>query len=207
MVFVLDHFSRTEYIRYSVFGQILLFGPTLVGSLLAMMSSPTPYSGSGPLPTAIRNVLSHSVSPRSSITTSTATPSVTTATTSVTTATPSVAPVLVELHDDPTEYFDVAEYGGKIIYQSVMDGKPRVTNITDGRSHLKAKVGVWDHLDDQALADHEARHSILADLRRRDPDRVCPLCSYLLRHTCSLTELGAMQHCKECCKLARNRNR
>ena len=35
---VFDHFSRTEYIRYSVFGQILLFGPTLSHSHLPTLN-------------------------------------------------------------------------------------------------------------------------------------------------------------------------
>ena len=85
--------------------------------------------------------------------------------------------------------------GGRIIYQSNKDGKPRITNIKGGR---KLRVGIWSDLDDPVA--HERRHVVLANLRQADPDRVCPSFFYhpLQQHTCVLTsEYG--EHCKECC--------
>merc|ERR1719354_490123 len=51
-------------------------------------------------------------------------------------------------HRDPVsaDYWGPsAELGGRIIYLSNKDGKPRITNINGGR---KLRVGIWSHLDD-----------------------------------------------------------
>ena len=86
--------------------------------------------------------------------------------------------------------------GGRIIYISNKDGKPRITNIKGGR---KLRVGIWSDLDDPVA--HERRHVILANLRQAAPDRVCPSCFYhpLQQHTCVLTSDYGKHYCKECC--------
>jgi len=114
---------------------------------------------------------------------------------------PSKLPILAYRDPYATHYWSQsAEYGGLIINQSDRDGKPRITNISDGHLSRKLRVGVWSHLDDPA--GHEARHVVLANLRKAAPERVCRLCSYNLLHNCSLTDFGAAQHCKECCSVA-----
>merc|ERR1712110_343499 len=149
----------------------------------SMMSSPAVSP-----PTVSATTMSSHVFPSSSIKTSTAKTSVTTAW------------VYPSLPGNSSQWYDKAEYRGKVIQQSIRDGKPRITNIQYGCSSNKVRVGIWDHLDDPA--DHETRHAVLADLRKADPDRVCQLCSYLLRHKCSLTDFGAPLHCKDCCNIA-----
>jgi len=114
---------------------------------------------------------------------------------------PSKLPILAYRDPYATHYWSQsAEYGGHIINQSDRDGKPRITNVSDGHLSRKLRVGVWSQLDDPA--GHEARHVVLANLRKAAPDRVCQLCSYNLLHNCSLTDFGATQHCKECCSVA-----
>ena len=102
-------------------------------------------------------------------------------------------PILAFRDPASTHYWSqTAEYNGKIINQSEKDGKPRVTNISDDR---KLRVGLWRHLDDPH--DHEARHLVLANLRKAAPDRVCPRCSYNLKHNCMYSQ--ACGECQECC--------
>ena len=114
---------------------------------------------------------------------------------------PSKLPILAYRDPYAIHYWSQsAEYGGLIINQSDRDGKPRITNISDGHLSRKLRVGVWSHLDDPA--GHEARHVVLANLRKAAPEKVCRLCSYNLLHNCSLTDFGAAQHCKECCSVA-----
>lgn len=114
---------------------------------------------------------------------------------------PSKLPILAYRDPYAIHYWSQsAEYGGLIINQSDRDGKPRITNISDGHLSRKLRVGVWSQLDDPA--GHEARHVVLANLRKAAPDRVCRLCSYNILHNCSLTDFGAAQHCKDCCKVA-----
>jgi len=114
---------------------------------------------------------------------------------------PSKLPILAYRDPNALNYWSQsAEYGGLIINQSNRDGKPRITNISEGHLSRKLRVGVWSHLDDPA--GHEARHVVLANLRKAAPDRVCRLCSYYLLHNCSLTDFGGIQHCKECCSVA-----
>jgi len=114
---------------------------------------------------------------------------------------PSKLPILAYRDPNALNYWSqAAEYGGLIINQSDRDGKPRITNISEGHLSRKLRVGVWSHLDDPA--GHEARHVVLANLRKAAPDRVCQLCSYNLLHNCSLTDFGATQHCSECCSIA-----
>jgi len=114
---------------------------------------------------------------------------------------PSKLPILTYRDPNAIHYWSQsAEYGGLVINQSNRDGKPRITNISEGHLSRKLRVGVWSHLDDPA--GHEARHVVLANLRKAAPDRVCQLCSYNLLHNCSLTDFGATQHCSECCSVA-----
>jgi len=116
---------------------------------------------------------------------------------------PSKLPILAYRDPYATHYWSQsAELGGLIINQSDRDGKPRITNISEGHLSRKLRVGVWSHLDDPA--GHEARHVVLANLRKAAPEKVCRLCSYNLLHNCSLTEFGAAQHCSECCSVANN---
>ena len=159
----------------------------------SMMSSPAVSSSMMSSPAMVPLMVSSAtrsshVPPSSSITTSTATTSVT------------PAWVYPLLPGNPSQWYDKAEYRGKIIQQSIRDNKPRITNISHGSSNSKFRVGTWDPLD---KANDESRHAVLADLRRVDPDRVCHLCSYLLRHKCPLTDhFGVMQHCRDCCNTA-----
>merc|ERR1711940_448018 len=70
---------------------------------------------------------------------------------------PSKLPILAYRDPDALNYWSQsAEYGGLIINQSNRDGKPRITNISEGHLSRKLRVGVWRHLDDPA--GHEARH-------------------------------------------------
>merc|ERR1740128_1504242 len=114
---------------------------------------------------------------------------------------PSKLPILAYRDPNALNYWSQsAEYGGLIINQSNRDGKPRITNISEGHLSRKLRVGVWSHLDDPA--GHEARHVVLANLCKAAPEKVCRLCSYNLLHNCSLSDFGAAQHCKECCSVA-----
>ena len=165
--------------------------PTVNSSMMASYPQPNHKMSSTVVspPTVTSATMSSYGLPSSSIPTSTATTSVITAW------------VYPYLPGNPSRWYDKAEYRGKIIQQSVRDGKPRITNTFNGVSSNMARVGNWDHLDDPL--DHEARHAVLANLRKADPDRVCQLCSYLLRHKCVLTDdYGVLQHCKDCCNMA-----
>ena len=79
------------------------------------------------------------------------------------------------------------------------------------------ELGRWDALDywkekaeekpfNTSLEDprgHQARHVLLANIRRTAPDRVCSLCSYNLisNHNCSLPNRHTIaKHCVDCCK-------
>jgi len=164
--------------------------PTGNSSMMSSYTQPNPKMSSTIVspPTVRSAIMSSNVPPNSSITTSTATTSVTTSW---------VYPLLT---GNPSQWYEKAEYRGKIIQQIIRDKKPRITNISDGISSNKVRVGVWDPHDE---ANDEARHAVLADLRKADPDRVCQLCSYLLCHKCSLTDnFAVMQHCKDCCQIA-----
>ena len=85
---------------------------------------------------------------------------------------------------------------GNILNKSRVDGKPRVVNVDveDGKDDM-LRVGVWTKLADPH--EHQARHVLLASLRRAAPDRVCKVCSYNLQHNCALST--HTRHCDKCC--------
>jgi len=94
---------------------------------------------------------------------------------------------------------------GKPLKLSRVDGEPRVVNLTGGTHHYgdMLRVGDWRHLADPT--EHQARHIILANLRRAAPDRVCLLCSYNMasKHECRLPSRDKRilkTHCKDCCQ-------
>ena len=91
---------------------------------------------------------------------------------------------------------------GNPLKLSRVDGEPRVVNLTGGTHHDgdMLRVGDWRQLKDPA--DHQARHIILANLRRAAPDRTCLLCSYNMasRHDCPISvDKTVKTHCKTCC--------
>ena len=85
---------------------------------------------------------------------------------------------------------------GNIIRMSCIDGKPRVVNVDveDGKDDM-LRVGDWTKLEDPTS--HQARHVLIASLRRAAPDRVCQACSYMLQHSCPLPT--NTKHCAQCC--------
>lgn len=99
---------------------------------------------------------------------------------------------------DSIDYWaSVTEDKGRIIFLSLKDGQPRVTNLVDapGKGGGKLCVGDWSNLEDPV--DHEARHIIIADIRKVAPHKVCHTCSYLLSHVCP--DFRGHEHCAECC--------
>jgi len=82
------------------------------------------------------------------------------------------------------------------------DGKPRVVNVSHvGGNDDMLRIGDWDQLEDPK--GHQARHVLLANIRRESPDRVCPLCSYNLstNHVCSPSiknQNDVANHCDDC---------
>ena len=81
------------------------------------------------------------------------------------------------------------------------DNKPRVVNLLHDHCCDMLRLGDWDQLEDPR--GHQARHILLANIRRTAPDRVCSLCSYNLitNHKCSLSSKNTIaKHCDDCCK-------
>ena len=174
-------------------------GSTPTSVTMSSESTPTSVTMSSPVVST-----STSASFCSSITTTTATSSSTSAWVNYgSAALPSykselpIAPVKDPWASSYWTSVQAAEHNGRILDQCDRDGKPRITNIKDGRM---LRVGIWHELEDPA--GHEVRHVVLANLRKAAPDRVCQLCLYQLSHTCSLTDFGAMKHCQECCDMA-----
>ena len=88
--------------------------------------------------------------------------------------------------------------------QTRKDDKPRIVNLTKGSYEGQddmLRIGYWDQLKDPK--GHQARHVLLANIRRASPDRVCGLCSYSLitNHKCSLSiNNNVVKHCDDCCR-------
>ena len=86
----------------------------------------------------------------------------------------------------------------KILKKSRDDGKPRVVNVNaDPCRDDMLRVGVWDKLEDPT--EYQRRHILIASLRRAAPDRVCQMCSYVLQHSCTLSNHTGIMHCAKCC--------
>ena len=87
------------------------------------------------------------------------------------------------------------------------DGKPRVVNVNHVGGHDDMlRIGDWDQLEDPK--GHQARHVLLANIRREAPDRVCDVCSYNLftNHPCSdsiKNQRDVANHCDDCCQKLR----
>ena len=88
--------------------------------------------------------------------------------------------------------------------RTLEDNKPRVVNLTGAIHEAQCdmlRIGDWDQLEDPS--GHQARHVLLANIRRTAPDRVCGLCSYFLitNHDCSLSIKNTIaKHCDSCCQ-------
>ena len=86
----------------------------------------------------------------------------------------------------------------KVIKKSQVDGKPRVVNVNFDKSRDDMlRVGVWNKLDDPSK--YQRRHVLIASLRRAALDRVCQICSYMLEHSCPLSNTTGIKHCDKCC--------
>ena len=86
----------------------------------------------------------------------------------------------------------------KIFKKSRADGKPRVVNVNvDQRRDDMLRVGAWDKLDDPT--EYQNRNILIASLRRAAPDPVCQMCSYVLQHSCTLSDHTGIKHCAKCC--------
>ena len=113
------------------------------------------------------------------------------------------------LQDDA--YDAALEYWGKYAEEKPfklndIDGKPRILNLVRGcheDSSDMLRLGDWYNLDDPKS--HQARHVLLALIRREAPDRACGICAYNLvnnhQHNCSLLIKDSVsKHCDECCQ-------
>ena len=60
------------------------------------------------------------------------------------------------------------------------------------------RVGYWDSLKDPL--EYQRRHLVIASLRRAAPGRVCQKCSYMLQHSCPLSNTTGSKHCATCCE-------
>ena len=87
------------------------------------------------------------------------------------------------------------EYAEKIPFDRTLeDDKPRVVNLAGGSHEVYCdmlRIGNWDKLDNPS--DHQARHVLLANIRRTAPDRFCESCSYEIQHSCPLSTV--QKHC------------
>ena len=120
---------------------------------------------------------------------------------------PKPAGIFAIVTHDEEQWWDALEYWEERAEENpfnttLEDNKPRVVNISGGlHEHTcdMLRIRAWDHLEDPR--GHQARHVLLANIRREAPDRVCSLCSYNLisNHKCSLKNTIA-KHCDDCCK-------
>ena len=86
-----------------------------------------------------------------------------------------------------------------ILEKSQIDRKPRIVNVNaDKLRDDMLRVGVWSKLDDPS--EYQRRHVLIASLRRAAPGRVCQACSYMLQHSCPLSNTTGSKHCATCCE-------
>ena len=108
-----------------------------------------------------------------------------------------------ESFDEALDYWENMKlwekYAEKIPFDRTLeDDKPRVVNLAGGSHDAHCdmlRIGNWDKLDDPSS--HQARHVLLANIRRTDPDRFCESCSYEIQHSCPLSTV--QKHCVLCC--------